>query len=1129
MDSAESKSRNALAVLAAESVAKTRHEDPPVSLVVHFPAGETEATVKFHPNEDFVKVAANALGAQVDMEEGYMVLVKEDTTKTAPLLRSFRGLQELAASKSRIILRKGSELIEERLGGVRSCVAAGHAVGPRMQARLRGFLGAVSGDQWMGEEAVERQGVQILLQTVAGFAKEARVEPTAKRLLEEDSIIELCMAGLCELFKYPLPESVLEEQLDPALLQRMLRVIFPPEKQDIATFLRRERPAPRATLSVLQYVLYMYPGCIMKMHQAVVGNGTEEQAMYPRMVECMTDGSADFENTAAVLLLSIMLQSAGHLATEHPALLETIKSEVIGAAREEDIEEISNTLSEAVFVENLLQQANQNLADTRRWDTAAEPVVTRSAEDIEALEKRLRHMQDINKSLKADLRHRHEVMQKLTSFVRMDEYPEIEKALEGIVRNGWDGIHWPSDFTLLHWCAENVSDSSIVELVGMLATNVDLRDKAGMRAIDLARGSGRQDIVNTLERLRKQERDKLRQAKMQAKLDSAVAAGGNAGEHALVAQVSEASDGGRAAGGVSREELSQKLLQLKDVPAALKEPLEKVRDVGWANMEWPRGYTPLHEAAKIGHKGSVEFLLMARADPAAADEWKLRPLDYASQAEHLEVVDILQASCPTEIVEGRWQKTPVDRVAEALKNVRPERQKDLQEAIYAVLRKGFSTINWPRGFSALHLAARYGAADAVKLLLEASARPGIILKDEKGLTPLDHAKQKGHAEVQAILLAAMPGASPAVPAAGIAGGGGDAFAGRGGADGGTGGASGFGAGGGAAQGVPSGSAGPLDEEQMVKYLPLLENEGKEAVLKQLQNLGLGERGAARGLEQLESTLRIVSKVRGPGSTSSKKDKDDKEPVKAKEKEEEKDGKEPDKTEEKKPAEGPAASKGGKGKAGPPPGPPPPKAGKKGGGKNIPAPPPAGGKGKQGKAGPASGGDAVGENAQNGVATGGTDVPQEPAWQHRMKLVKTEKPLKTLFWTAYHFGQNLKEGTIWDKVTDDIDFLCIEEIEARFAAKDAVVFTKQEGNAEGKRAAKAAAGPKLLRVSDNDKVIFNMETLCKSLPDQGASQPRYRSGCWFRCLPLQGAVVTAWRSVHFRCLLSLRRRCRCDGS
>eukprot|EP00928_Gymnodinium_smaydae_P029427 TRINITY_DN22168_c0_g1_i2.p1 TRINITY_DN22168_c0_g1~~TRINITY_DN22168_c0_g1_i2.p1 ORF type:complete len:1171 (-),score=263.01 TRINITY_DN22168_c0_g1_i2:185-3697(-) len=74
----------------------------------------------------------------------------------------------------------------------------------------------------------------------------------------------------------------------------------------------------------------------------------------------------------------------------------------------------------------------------------------------------------------------------------------------------------------------------------------------------------------------------------------------------------------------------------------IEEALEKVNEEGWENMVWPRGFSPLHQAARDGNAELVASLLEKKANASDRDDIGLRPLDYAAQSGHTELVKQLQ-------------------------------------------------------------------------------------------------------------------------------------------------------------------------------------------------------------------------------------------------------------------------------------------------------------------------------------------------------------------------------------------------------------------------------------------------------------------------------------------------------
>lgn len=68
---------------------------------------------------------------------------------------------------------------------------------------------------------------------------------------------------------------------------------------------------------------------------------------------------------------------------------------------------------------------------------------------------------------------------------------------------------------------------------------------------------------------------------------------------------------------------------------------------------------------------------------------------------------------------------------------------DLQQTCEIVLLRGWDGIIWQRDFTGLHLAAKHGSEDAVRLLLHATAAPDLDKEDCRGMRPVDHARKRG--------------------------------------------------------------------------------------------------------------------------------------------------------------------------------------------------------------------------------------------------------------------------------------------------------------------------------------------------------------------------------------------------
>ena len=161
------------------------------------------------------------------------------------------------------------------------------------------------------------------------------------------------------------------------------------------------------------------------------------------------------------------------------------------------------------------------------------------------------------------------------------------------------------------------------------------------------------------------------------------------------------------------------------------------------NCAGPRGATPLHIAARFNQPQMVGLLIAHKADPAVKDDRGYTPLDKARASGTDDVAKQLQGATMPKSFDSRCRKLleaahrgDVARLTE-LVNTQPD----------VVNSRG------PRGATALHVAARYGHAEAVEALLRLGADPAAT--DNNGHTATDKARQLKHERVLAPLLATL--------------------------------------------------------------------------------------------------------------------------------------------------------------------------------------------------------------------------------------------------------------------------------------------------------------------------------------------------------------------------------------
>jgi len=337
-------------------------------------------------------------------------------------------------------------------------------------------------------------------------------------------------------------------------------------------------------------------------------------------------------------------------------------------------------------------------------------------------------------------------------FMKIESSPLVEESLGGIVKSGWNSIRWKRGYTLLHYCAESGEDR-VVELVATFCPDIDHRDDTGFRPIDYARQSGHSGVIRVLKWLRRGK------TKMQGK------------------QSPRNTD---TPAHVRRPDLEQRLEEMiakGGQPNSLVQAIRTVLEVGWENIDWPMNFSAMHLAAQSGNLEAVELLVACNGDLTLADDCHLLPLDYAVQGNKEDVIRYIQiyieshpvhtelSSGPNKSLSASSQPRPKEPTPEERKlfevpqNLRP----DMQRACEDIIRKGWQKIKWSHDFTALHLAARSGSVDGVTFLMKATAWPGLSREDDKGNTPLDYARDKGHADVAKLLQEASTWGTDAAP------------------------------------------------------------------------------------------------------------------------------------------------------------------------------------------------------------------------------------------------------------------------------------------------------------------------------------------------------------------------------
>lgn len=232
-----------------------------------------------------------------------------------------------------------------------------------------------------------------------------------------------------------------------------------------------------------------------------------------------------------------------------------------------------------------------------------------------------------------------------------------------------------------------------------------------------------------------------------------------------------------------------------DSSLIVEESLDALIHLGWDSIQWKGNFTLLHFAADcIEDPLVIELTAAFCNDLDQFDDAGMRPIDYARRNVCPEVTATLEAlrrkrddargivrkqsargepECDSRAIP--FDENIVSSQIEAMGRISTTAQEidvtasqatvdeqldprvvgllgltpELRSGIDAVLKLGGEGIAWPRGFTALHMAASLGHSEAVELLVEAQA--DVTARDDQKRSPLDYAKDGGFDAIQSQL------------------------------------------------------------------------------------------------------------------------------------------------------------------------------------------------------------------------------------------------------------------------------------------------------------------------------------------------------------------------------------------
>jgi ankyrin repeat protein len=188
----------------------------------------------------------------------------------------------------------------------------------------------------------------------------------------------------------------------------------------------------------------------------------------------------------------------------------------------------------------------------------------------------------------------------------------VQQTLRQIEHHGYGSVRFKGGFTLLHWAAAN-GNAELCDYLIHVRAFPDAQDSKGRTPISLARTENQFKALDVLEASLGREDEKI--------------------SHHHFRRHSISSAGRKSVGRKSGLVLSQNA-----IPAAYQRVIEQIDEHGWDKMQWKRGFTLLHWAAKNDRADLVAHFLHCRADPNQRDESHLSAFDYAKEPAYMHTI-----------------------------------------------------------------------------------------------------------------------------------------------------------------------------------------------------------------------------------------------------------------------------------------------------------------------------------------------------------------------------------------------------------------------------------------------------------------------------------------------------------
>jgi len=200
------------------------------------------------------------------------------------------------------------------------------------------------------------------------------------------------------------------------------------------------------------------------------------------------------------------------------------------------------------------------------------------------------------------------------------------RVLEQVEEQGWQSVTWKDGYTMLHWAAEKGYRDICLYLVE-LGADVNKIDKQARTPVEYAQKNGHIQVVDAFHEIMDRPNPRRETVLLSSfgvnplirspHRKSTV----QEGQGLPTASDNETSDGDSSLGGIEQRSIPQSYVKVMD----------QIYQFGWDKMQWARGFTLLHWAAKNDRPELCSLFLTQGADAMARDDDGWTPFDYARE------------------------------------------------------------------------------------------------------------------------------------------------------------------------------------------------------------------------------------------------------------------------------------------------------------------------------------------------------------------------------------------------------------------------------------------------------------------------------------------------------------------